>query len=558
MPRLKSSYGRTLFLVVAAFYAVFFLGRWAWLRWESGVVLSAGQAEYRHDEFVDIRLRARAPALAEAWRRAPPAVTVTREGLPVTAIAGLREVGLQADGPGRWSGRWPCPWNAPDGEYRLELSTSSLAGERLRTQPFRIVRRRPRPLPQGLAVLTLECDLPFAGLKVPTPGGKVKDWRGLLDWVEYMGADAFWVLGGRSPGAQPGEVWLPYNLPVIPEMAKECRRRGIKFGVYVQCFLTMSGKEHLPGYEYALEVADGRTVTTRSISLREDKRVRDVAELLKRFRDIPGVDYLGVDYIRNALGGVELVDDFYADMKGVVSPPPEFALMGREERMVYFARKKAMRKDMAFIDAWQWWRAHRVSGIIRRLKSEIGDSKPLWAFLLTWDKGWHHGQDPVMFSDAGVDVAALMLYEADAEQYSALLSDWHRYLRRGDAQLLVGDVVDWPLHQRSPDGPQELYRRTVRAVDGIYGDGPAYGLFVHDLGRALWGRLGPWSSRAWLEAARAAVQHLKQSSGSGAPSGSGERLPSPAIVNASPDGARGVGAPAPTTDRGPLPTGGGR
>ena len=416
---------------------------------------------------------------------------------------------LFRSGPGSWSGRWPCPWNAATGEYRLELSSPAVAAERIRTMPFRIARRRPQALPQGLAVLTCECDLPFAGLKVPTPDGRVKDWRGLLDWVEYVGADAFWVLGGRSPGEKPGEVWLSYNLPIIPEMAKECHRRGIKFGVYVQCFLTMSGKERLPGYEYALEVRDGRTVPTRSISLRSEQRVRDVAGLLRRFRDIPGVDYLGVDYIRNALGGVELVDEFYRDMAGVVSAPAEFAHLNREERMVYFARKKSMRKDLAFIDAWQWWRAHRVSGIIRRLKAEVGGSRPLWAFVLTWDKGWHHGQDPVMFNDAGVDAEALMLYEADAPQYSALLSDWRRYVARGDAQLIVGDVVDWPLHQRSPDGPKEFYRRTVRAVDGIYSDGPARGLFVHDVGRALWGRLGAWSTRAWLDEARAAIRHLK-------------------------------------------------
>ena len=121
-----------------------------------------------------------------------------------------------------------------------------------------------------------------------------------------------------------------------------------------------------------------------------------------------------------------------------------------------------------------------------------------------------------MFNDAGVDLSALMLYEADAEQYRVILSDWSRYLRRRDAQLLVGDVVDWPLHQRSPDGPGEFVRRTVRAVDGIHADGPARGLFVHDLGRALWGRLGPWSTRAWMDGARAATRHLKGLPSSGA------------------------------------------
>ncbi|MFA6002737.1 MAG: hypothetical protein WC881_01580 [Elusimicrobiota bacterium] len=502
--------GGALFAALLVFYAVVFGGRWLWVRSVRGVRLEPVKSEYLHYEFVDIRLRARDPLLNQQWRSAPPLVTVTRAGRPVATIADMRQVRLRPDGWGAWSGRWPCPWNAPAGEYRLELSSSAALGARLQTKAFRIAYRRPEPLPKNFAVLTLESDLPLEGVKVKAPDGSMKDWRGMLDWVQYVGADAFWVLGGRSPGVKPGQVWLDYNLPFFPKLAKECRRRGIKFGIYAQCYLTMSSAQRIPGYEYALDVEDGVPRITRAVSLREDKRARDLVELLKRFRDIPEVDYIGLDYIRNALGGMELVDDFYADMAGVVAPPAELAALNREERIVYFARKKAMRKDMQFIDAWQWWRAHRVSRVIERMKAELGSAKPLWAFVLTWDKGWHHGQDPVMFNDAGVDAAALMLYEADSEQYTALLHDWSRYVRRSDAQLLVGDVVDWPLHQKNADGPRELYRRTMRAQQGIYADGPAYGLFVHDLGRALWGRLGPWSTRAWMDEARAAIRSMKR------------------------------------------------
>ncbi|MDD5657519.1 MAG: hypothetical protein PHF00_09740, partial [Elusimicrobia bacterium] len=486
----KRTDGRFLFLALAAFYGLFFAGRWAWRRATFGVRLETARREYFHDQFVDVALRARDPALRRLWASRPPRVSVVREGRTVATVAGAVSLPLKPSGAGLWTARWPCPWNAPEGEYGLELSSAAVAAGRLRARPFRIVRRRPRPLPRGFSVLTLESDLALEGLRVKAPDGSSRDWRGLLDWVQYMGADAFWVLGGRSPGEKPGEVWLSRNFEFFPRLARECRRRGIKFGLYAQCYLTMSAQP-LPGLEYALDVVDGRPTPTRAISLREDKRARDVAELLRKFRDIPEVDFIGLDYIRNALGGVELADEFYSDMGALVPPPPGYDQLSLEERMVFFARKKAMRKDAAFIDAWQWWRAHRASAAIRRIKAEVGEAKPLWAFVLTWDKGWHHGQDPVMFNDAGVDAEALMLYEADARQYDALLSDWKRYVRRGDAQLIVGDVVDWPLHQRSPDGPREFLRRTLRAVDGIYADGPARGLFVHDLGRALWGRLGP-------------------------------------------------------------------
>ena len=269
----------------------------------------------------------------------------------------------------------------------------------------------------------------------------------------------------------------------------------------------MSSTNKVPYYEYARGRTAAATRRGRSPA-RAAARALDVAELLRRFGDIKGVDYIGLDYIRNALGGAELVDDFYAEMS--LEPPAGWSRLTFEERMVSFARKKGMRKDMAFIDAWQWWRAHRTALIVRRIKDELGDSKPLWAFTLTWDKGWHHGQDPVMMNDAGVDADALMLYEADAEQYTAMLRSWHGYVKKGDVQLVVGNIIDWPLHQRHPDGPKEFYRRTVRAVDGIFSDGPATGMFVHDLGRALWGRKGRWSTRQWMDQAKAAADHMRE------------------------------------------------
>ncbi|MBI4375629.1 MAG: hypothetical protein HY549_04175 [Elusimicrobia bacterium] len=501
--------GLKVFAALAVLYAIAFSGETLWRRRTRAVVLEPSKSSYFHYEFIEIRLSSRDPALRRRWRQSPPKVVVTRGGQPVTTIASIREMALQPDeSTGMWSARWPCPWNAPTGVYELKLVEPGDLGERLTARPFSIRRRKPKPVPHRFAVLTLESVRPLRTMKVRTPDGEIKDWRGLFDWVEYIGADAFWVLAGRTPGDRPQEVWLSHNLPMIPELAKESRRRGIKFGVYVMCYLTLSS-DRLSRYEYALDVQDGRPVPTRAISIRDPRRAEDVGALLERMRDIPEVDYLGLDYIRNPLGGYELVDDFYREMP--VSPPPGWDKLSREERMVYFVRKKIMRLDRDFIDAWQWWRAHRVAGIVRGIKARLGDSKPLWAFTLTWDKGWHHGQDPVMMNDAGVDADALMLYEADESQFAAMMRDWSRYVRKDDVQLIVGDVIDWNLHQKHPEGPKEFYRRTVEAINKIHADGMATGVFFHDLDRALWGRLGPWDSRAWMDEARRAVQYFKAS-----------------------------------------------
>jgi hypothetical protein len=207
------------------------------------------------------------------------------------------------------------------------------------------------------------------------------------------------------------------------------------------------------------------------------------------------------------LGGYELIDDFFQDMTWIPRPS-NWDKLSRTERIIWFARKKIARKDMDFISAWEWWRAHRVGLIVHQIHEDIGQEVPLWAFTLTWEKGWQHGQDPVMMNDAGVDMDALMLYEATAPQFEDMVNAWHNYIRRGDAQLIVGDVVDWPLHQRSPRGPGEFTYRLEHAIRYIYQDGPAGGIFMHDLARALWGRLGPYSTLDWMQAARDLAIHF--------------------------------------------------
>ncbi|HAH06338.1 MAG TPA: hypothetical protein DCM05_07385 [Elusimicrobia bacterium] len=494
---------------VAGVYACFFAGYVLTRRWAS-LTLDTGKSSYGRDEFVDIRLRTRDPQLRALWQRTPPRVRVARGGRPVPTIGGLLEPALEWDGNRGWVGRWPCPWKAEPGQYSLELASElpPRKAEALRAGSFILSSRRPRALPPRFAAVNWESSKPLASLKVLAPDGTVKDWRGLLDWVEYVGADAFWMLGGQTPGLVHGETWVTHNLPLIPEVARECRRRKLKFGVWAMCYLTMSAKDRVPGYEYALEIEEGRPKPTRALSLRDARRPHDVAVLLKRFAAIPEVDFIGLDYIRNPLGGYELVDDFMAEMPGVVKPP-DWDRLTRAERMARFAQRKIARTDADFIDAWQWWRAHRAGRVIRQIREEVGGSKPLWAFVLTWEKGWQHGQDPVMFSDAGADALALMMYEADRVQFAQIMKDWRGYVRQGDAQLVAGNIVDWPLHQRSPKGPAEFGRRLDWAARAITPDGPAAGLFIHDLERALNGRLGPYTTRDWMDEARRVVRRFK-------------------------------------------------
>ncbi len=493
----KYRHGLALLVAVALLYAAVF-ALWSTRVKSRALTLSASKTEHLHYDIVELSLVSGDPSLDESFVASPPRFVVTRGSETLTTIAGIREMKAVRTAPGRWSARWPVPWNAPPGEYRPALLGRADLAERLTIAPFMIARRKPKPMPKGFVVATLESVMPLASMKVKGPDGVMTDWRGLLDWAQYVGADAFWMLGGQTPGLGRDEVWMQTNLKMIPKVAAECKKRGLQFGVYAMFSLTMS-KVALPGYEYGLEIKDAQPVVTRAISLRDNKRLSDVAAFLKPFADDPNVDWVGLDYIRNALGGYELVDDFVAEMPGV-TVPPEWRQLTRLERMTWLARKKIMRRDMNFVEAWEWWRAHRVALIVKEIKSRLG-GKALWAFTLTWDKGWHHGQDPVMMNDAGVDIDALMFYEADKPQYGAMMKSWHEYVKHGDVQVLPGNIFDWGLHQKDEAGPAEFGRRLKVAVSGVYSDGPAGGVFYHDIARLAWGRLGSWGTRGWADEA---------------------------------------------------------
>ncbi|MBI4061923.1 MAG: hypothetical protein HY403_10875 [Elusimicrobia bacterium] len=500
--------GVALFLSVAAAYAVVFVS-WSWRTRSRGLKLSASKPAYLHYDIVELTLASGDPSLDEGFAAAPPRLAVTRGTETVTTIAGIREMKAVRVAPGLWAAKWPVPWNAPAGDYRPVLLGRPDLGERLAVFPFKIGRRRPKPMPKGLVVATLESAAPLASMTVKGPDGSMTDWRGLLDWAQYVGADAFWMLGGQTPGLGKNEIWMSANLKLIPKVAEECRRRGLRFGVYAMFSLTMSKRE-VPGYEYALEIKDGKSIVTRAISIRDHNRLSDVAAFLKPYAEDPNVDWVGLDYIRNALGGYELVDDFVAEMPGVVVPP-EWPRLSREERMTWLARKKIMRRDMEFVEAWEWWRARRVALVVKEIKARLV-GKPLWTFALTWEKGWHHGQDPVMMSDAGADVVALMFYEADKAQYAEMMKSWREYVKINDVQLLPGNIFDWGLHQKDEAGPGEFGRRLKAAVSGVYADGPARGVFYHDMARLLWGRLGTWGTRGWADEAGRISQLVKSQS----------------------------------------------
>ena len=131
------------------------------------------------------------------------------------------------------------------------------------------------------------------------------------------------------------------------------------------------------------------------------------------------------------------------------------------------------------------------------------------------EAGQEHGQDPLMFIDAGVDINSGMFYSIDKKTYPEMLGSWRDYLRKGSTNLCAGQCVDWNLLGRTyrPSGPEEHFIRQKMLVDELYPVNPQLGLFWHDLTRAFKGSKGPYSSLEWGVAGAASFSYLRVKEG---------------------------------------------
>jgi len=521
-----------LWSLFAAFLVLAVLGLWYLKRQKIPATFSLApvKGEFYHDDFVDWTLTAAAPDLKKQLKKMKLTAWVEKNGQPIVTVGRIEKLTMRYDATADvWRGRWPVPWNAPDGEYAIRVDTTSFPPEfpKLYQRPFKIVSRAFDPVPAGWGILTLE-DMNNLD-RITGPDGVKKDASSLVDWAEWIGADAIVIQGGESGGydkkLKDEFPWFTQPDRIIKKLGDAAHEKGMKLGVYAMCFLIGGPAENSPNYKYGWDYREGEVVngldmkTRRGVSILDEKRPKDIAKVLKRWHDMDEVDFVGLDYIRPVFGGYELASDFVRDMP-TIEPPAGWAKMDEKARMLWLAKARILRptldmatdKNYAFIDKWFWYRAHRNAKMVRNFMAELKPKKPVWAFTLSWEKGWQHGQDPVMLRDAGVDIDSIMLYEADKVQFGALVRQWNRYVRQSQVNLTVGDVIDWPLHQRTlnPAGPEDFYNRNMKAIREFHTDGPVRGLFIHDFNRARRGRLGPYSMREWLLASAACLTSLRE------------------------------------------------
>ena len=508
--------------------------------------LQTQQPEYMRYDLIPVTVRVN-DAQGNPKSDAPPDVVVTHNGEIVETIGHFPEqVKLRWYAAQKaWVGHWPPGWNPEPGLYRIEAKMQIDPAEwswddaRLEdeegdiepegetwavSQALFVLQAREKPaLDPGLCVATWEFDYrdSFKG-----PDGSAGDWRKLFDWVEYVGADALWFRGGLTEPGDEGPLTLDHpfkqiNLDAIPKFGQEAHRRGLKFGTWAVAYATYGSHERKPDYDYSLDVSrgTGATKSTDYVSLLDERRINHLAGFFKMVQESEHVDMAGLDYMRTnpGSGGYELAEPFAAEMP--VELPDNWGSMSHSQRLRHVAVKIEEQwrshQDPDFFESWNWWRAHLGATVVQKIIAKSGITKPTWIFVLSWLHGVQHGQDPVMFTDAGITMLAPMLYQVTSRgMFDTLTRDWHGYLNEGQANIIPGDQVDFYWHQkmRDPAAPAEMYDRIVTAHQQFINGGLTQGAFWHDINRAANpSNLGGYSGREWALAGGAAFSTLRDS-----------------------------------------------
>ena len=477
----------------------------------SQVTAIAGQLNGGSDE----------PAVDPEKLKAEAELKMTFRGRHVRTIGNISTLRMKYDALNdRWYGRWPVPWNPDLGEYKAHVTLTYRGKKYAGTHSYKIAGRKPPALPKGFSVMNIE---PGDSIiqRVPGVGGRsVKIWENYVLWAKFMGADALWHLVGQS------QIWnslhpdiFPWDKPTVAQMKElgaELHKYDMKYGAWISSFIMLGNRLDLAPYSRTTGY-DKQTNTLRKliyISILDQKRQEDIAELMSRMQAEKNVDFIGLDYMRTDFGGYEFADEFVKEMP-LPGVPPDWNDMGSEDRMLWLGKTLEVDANPDFIEMWRWWRAHKMANIILYLREKSGVTKPLYLFSLTWDQGKHHGQAPLMFIDAGIDMNAPMFYSIDKPTYPSLVNSWQRYLKQGNTSLVAGQCVDWNLLGRtfSPTGPDEHFYRQKLIVDRILPVNPSLGLFWHDLTRAFKGTRGPYTALEWAISGGATFSYLRKQQG---------------------------------------------
>jgi hypothetical protein len=410
-------------------------------------------------------------------------------------------------------------WNQVEGDYEIAVYYGEHRLDTNAPLTFSLLRK---PIPEsesGLSIVDLEMNRSITGRKYINPDGTRSDYKAILEWARFMDADMLWILAGETTTfhgkMKDSSPWDEGPLENLRLLKASAAQYDIDIGAYIMSFYVPGPdgipERYKPGIGYNGE--NDTLYRARHISLACEMRIQDMIELARKFQEDSQIHYIGFDFIRTGrVDGYELVD-FVVEETGIETPG-YWEELDRSERIKWFARKIEIERNSLIIEKWRWWRAHRVAEIVKHVIDEAGITKPVWVYTLGWNHGKEHGQDPVMFFDAGVSYDAVMLYEASQSQFARLLKQWNSYIDADQGNILVGSCVDYKLLDSDKlTPPEEFFRRNTEAYKHISRGGFAKGIFFHDIARAFWGRKGRYRFMDYAAAHMSSVYGLKREYG---------------------------------------------
>jgi hypothetical protein len=412
----------------------------------------------------------------------------------------------------KFYGVWPPPWNPKKGTYLVEVEAKfpDSRGALLNRTTFSIHGRKGYEFTKPFSVMTIETEMDMLYLPLQGPRGEEEDWRNFTRWADFLGAEgilysAGWTIEGK---VSPEVPWYKTNLRNLPHLAEASHNAGLTFGAWIGAYLLWGPWPNTLGYKHAWQYRKGRLFRDHHFSISDEKRKKDIIQLLRKLDS----------------EGLEMVDEFVESMLIII--PHNWNTLGLYDKMRWLGKKIALPdtseepyEASTMRKKWKWWLAHKSSLVLSDIVKQARSPKPFFVFILGWDMGHDHGQDPVMFHDAGADLISVMLYESNLKQWKSILELWSEYLRGDEGlNLIVGEMIDASLIGEVEEGKRktrtipepEIYTgRLMGALSSL--DGPKSqicGLFWHDLIRGNWGKLKPYSKGEWLIAGAKALTSM--------------------------------------------------
>lgn len=419
----------------------------------------------------------------------------------------------------RHEGQYRACWiSGPRPEPGIYQAVLYIDGQAAISRPFSLIARKPPVFTKTLSCMNLEENSPVTTRTVMDRNlNRTSFTNGLLDWMDYGSIDAFLTLAGETTGwggVTPEKPWEYYPLRNLEILGPLLKARGKSVGAYIMCFYTPRYGWRNAGYSPALGVKSSKEgagiFESEFVSIKDRKRFHDIAAMAARLDSDPTVDFIGFDFVRlGERAGLENAAEFTRQMN--VAVPAGFDAYSGQQKIEWLGRALAASTDL--VKKWRLWMAHTTADYIYRVRLSARLKKPVWVFTLGWDHGTDHGQDPYFFQDAGVFADFVMLYEASPDMFTAMERQWPAYLKEEKLNLCPGNQIDTVVN-RSKSGRNAVQEYHYRLTAGASWSkaGPA-GVFIHDFGRAFWGRRGSYRPDEWFSAAFTAVSDIRARKG---------------------------------------------